>query len=113
MHSWGTSPQSSNIRSGFAQTRRSRLARGNMDDSEALKRRIQELDHELVTARQKIAELERTRSTAGADEFNVPISEFEETLRRLVQRTAMIVQAEKCVIMVRDRETGDLVARSP
>jgi two-component system phosphate regulon sensor histidine kinase PhoR len=25
----------------------------------------------------------------------------------------MIVQAEKCVIMVRDRETGDLVARSP
>jgi two-component system phosphate regulon sensor histidine kinase PhoR len=34
-------------------------------------------------------------------------------MRRLVQRTAMFVQAEKCVIMVRDRESGDLVARLP
>jgi len=84
-----------------------------MDESEALKRRIQGLEQELVAAKQKIAELERTKSATVADEFNVPISEFEETLRRLVQRTAMIVQAEKCVIMVRDRETGDLVARSP
>ena len=79
----------------------------------ALKRRIQGLEQELTAAKQKIADMERTKSAAGADEFNVPISEFEETLRRLVQRTAMIVQAEKCVIMVRDRETGDLVARSP
>ncbi|HLV81856.1 MAG TPA: ATP-binding protein, partial [Chthonomonadaceae bacterium] len=46
-------------------------------------------------------------------DLTVPITEFEETLRRLVQRTAMIVQAEKCVIMVRDKETGELVARAP
>jgi signal transduction histidine kinase len=83
------------------------------DDLGALTRRNQQLEQELITSKQKIAELERSRATAVGDEINVPISEFEETLRRLVQRTAMIVQAEKCVIMVRDRETGDLVARSP
>jgi signal transduction histidine kinase len=84
-----------------------------MDDLDALRRRNQQLEEELAAARQKINDLERSKSTAVGDEINVPISEFEETLRRLVQRTAMIVQAEKCVIMVRDRETGDLVARSP
>ena len=84
-----------------------------MDDIDALRRRNQQLEEDLTAAKQKIAELERSKVSAVGDEINVPISEFEETLRRLVQRTAMIVQAEKCVIMVRDRETGDLVARSP
>ncbi len=84
-----------------------------MEDTDALQQRIKQLTDELATAKQKIADLERAKSAAVGDEINVPISEFEETLRRLVQRTAMIVQAEKCVIMVRDRETGDLVARSP
>src|SRR5881397_730170 len=84
-----------------------------MNDTEALRRRIKQLTEDLAAAKQRIAELERIKETATGEEINVPISEFEETLRRLVQRTAMIVQAEKCVIMVRDRETGDLVARSP
>src|ERR1051326_5505475 len=57
--------------------------------------------------------MERAKNGASGDDMAVPISEFEETLRRLVQRTAMIVQAEKCVIMVRDRDTGDLIARAP
>src|SRR5947207_1237778 len=90
-----------------------RLAQGTMDDKEALVRRNEQLEADLTATKQKLAELERARATAVGDEINVPISEFEETLRRLVQRTAMIVQAEKCVIMVRGRETGDLVARSP
>src|SRR5207253_2588267 len=43
----------------------------------------------------------------------VAISEFEDTLKRLVQRVAMILQAEKCAILTRDKDTGDLIARSP
>ena len=96
-----------------AQEGNSRLAQGTTEDTEALQQRINELTGELNVANQKISALEQAKSSSPVEEINVPISEFEETLRRLVQRTAMIVQAEKCVIMVRDRETGDLVARSP
>lgn len=85
------------------------------DGFEVLRQQIQQLKKELADVKQKNAELERAKNSASADvgELPVAISEFEETLRRLVQRTAMIVQAEKCVIMARDRETGDLAARSP
>jgi signal transduction histidine kinase len=85
------------------------------DGFDVLRQQIQQLKKELAEARQKIAELERAKNSAPGDvgELPVAISEYEETLRRLVQRTAMIVQAEKCVIVVRDRETGDLMARAP
>jgi PAS domain S-box-containing protein len=74
------------------------------------------LQKELAEERRKTTDAERLKgSAASAEVAELPsaISEYEETLRRLVQRTAMIVQAEKCLIMVRDRETGDLFARSP
>src|SRR5579862_7684053 len=83
---------------------------------EALRARSETLRHELVAEQRKSAELDRARAGVAAVEVaELPsaISEFEETLRRLVQRTAMFVQAEKCVIMVLDRDTGDLIARSP
>lgn len=85
------------------------------DGFEVLRQQIQQLKKELAEVKQRNAELERARTGAAPEmgELPVAISEFEETLRRLVQRTAMIVQAEKCVIMVRDRETGDLMARAP
>jgi signal transduction histidine kinase len=85
----------------------------SINDLDALKARIAELEQELGEVKQKNLDLERSRSGAATEDLSVPINEFEETLRRLVQRTAMIVQAEKCVIMVRDRETGDLIARAP
>ena len=85
-----------------------------MEDIEELRRRLQSLEKELTGVKQRNVELERAKAAPGSgEEMVIPVSEFEETLRRLVQRTAMIVQAEKCVIMVRDRETDDLVARSP
>ena len=85
-----------------------------MEDIEELRRKLQSLEKELTGVRQRNAELERVKGVpVPGEEMVIPVSEFEETLRRLVQRTAMIVQAEKCVIMVRDRETDDLVARSP
>ncbi len=86
-----------------------------IDEVVPLRQRILALEADLAAARQKIAELEQARGNAaeGVGDPGVPISEFEETLKRLVQRIAMILQAEKCVIMIRDRETGDLFARSP
>jgi len=42
-----------------------------------------------------------------------PIQEGDVTLRRLVQRIAMILQAEKIVIMFFDRERGELLAIPP
>ena len=42
-----------------------------------------------------------------------PIQEGDVTLRRLVQRIAMILQAEKIVIMFFDRESGELVGIPP
>ncbi|MCW5936639.1 MAG: GAF domain-containing protein [Fimbriimonadaceae bacterium] len=42
-----------------------------------------------------------------------PIQEGDVTLRRLVQRIAMILQAEKIVIMFYDRELGELIGIPP
>jgi two-component system phosphate regulon sensor histidine kinase PhoR len=85
-----------------------------MDDLESLRAKVRRLEREITDLRRKNADL-ASRNGGGGDVSDLPVSinEFEETLRRLVQRTAMIVQAEKCIIMVRDRETGDLFARSP
>lgn len=85
------------------------------ENDDELRKQVASLQHELAELKQKHSTLENARNGNVADNTDLPvaISEFEETLRRLVQRTAMIVQSEKCVIMVRDRESGDLVARSP
>lgn len=91
------------------------------DEFELLRQQIQQLKHELDSAKQHNAELEQkaksgTASSAPSEINELPavaVSEIDETLRRLVQRTAMIVQSEKCVIIVRDRDTGGLAARNP
>jgi signal transduction histidine kinase len=41
------------------------------------------------------------------------LSEFEETLKRLVDRIARILQAEKCVFMLHDPAAGTLYATEP
>jgi two-component system phosphate regulon sensor histidine kinase PhoR len=84
------------------------------DDYEELKRRLE-------AALQKIRELEAdrnipaqsVRTSAEANLEVTPISEADVTLRRLVQRIAMILQAEKIVIMFYDREKGELVGIPP
>ena len=40
-------------------------------------------------------------------------SELEQTLQRLMRRVSMLVQAEKCVFLLHDRERQELVARPP
>ena len=90
------------------------------DEFELLRQQIQQLKQELDVAKQQNTELEQKAkggtnpaTPSEVNELPVAVSEIDDTLRRLVQRTAMIVQAEKCVILVRDRDTGGLAARSP
>ena len=40
-------------------------------------------------------------------------AELEQTLQRLMRRVSMLVQAEKCVFLLHDRERHELVARPP
>ena len=42
-----------------------------------------------------------------------PLMEFEETLKRLVDRIAKILQAEKCVFLLHDPVAGTLYATHP
>jgi two-component system phosphate regulon sensor histidine kinase PhoR len=82
---------------------------------------VEELKRQLSAALQRIRELEAdrnipaqgVRTTAEATLDVTPISEADVTLRRLVQRIAMILQAEKIVIMFFDREKGELIGIPP
>jgi|YelNatPaOPRAMG01_1025707.scaffolds.fasta_scaffold14734_4 PAS domain S-box-containing protein len=83
------------------------------DDREALRLRISQLEQELANRNQEIARLQRGIKASEVTETQVGITEFEDTLKRLVQRVSMILQAEKCVIMILDKEKGELVGRAP
>jgi two-component system phosphate regulon sensor histidine kinase PhoR len=92
----------------------------SLDDLNALRERTGELEREIATLKQElaarneeIARLQRGIKASEAAEPAAPVTEFEDTLKRLVQRVAMILQAEKCAIMILDKETGDLVGRTP
>lgn len=79
----------------------------------ALQSRIETLERELAAARAEIVRLQQGIKASEVTEGQISITEYEETLKRLVQRVAMILQAEKCAIMILDKETGELVARAP
>lgn len=82
---------------------------------------FEQLRRELEAARQRIKELEtelnkpsQTARPGDSSTMEVaPINEADVTLRRLVQRIAMILQAEKIVIMFYDREAGELIGIPP
>lgn len=91
-------------------------------------RRIEQLEEQLSGALRRSDELEmrlrqfeaNQNTPAHAATGNVvesadvaPINEADVTLRRLVQRIAMILQAEKIVIMFHDRDSGELVGIPP
>lgn len=83
------------------------------------------LKQQLEDAQKRIAELESSSPTTEATALQsqrasvdssmdvAPINEADITLRRLVQRIAMILQAEKIVIMFYDRERGELIGIPP
>src|SRR5437763_12117726 len=81
-----------------------------VDETESLREQITQLEREVAAKNQEITQLRRTTEVA---ETPVALNEFEDTLKRLVQRIAMILQAEKCAVMILDKETGELVAKGP
>src|SRR5262249_55534524 len=83
------------------------------DDRDDLRDQIARLKQELEAKNREIAQLQRASRASEVAEAPVALNEFEDTLRRLVQKIAMILQAEKCAIMILDKDTGDLVGRAP
>jgi two-component system phosphate regulon sensor histidine kinase PhoR len=83
--------------------------------------RVQELEAQQASALAHIKRLEGdlakaaqpVRAAAEPSLDVAPINEADVTLRRLVQRIAMILQAEKIVIMFYDREQGELIGIPP
>ncbi len=79
-----------------------------------------ELLRQLEEAQTRIQELEGRLSSESRQHARnegqievTPINEADVTLRRLVQRIAMILQAEKIAIMFYDRERGELIGIPP
>jgi len=81
-----------------------------MSDDAALLARVEELQRELEESKQSVAALRKpTRNlnrefAAPLKPVSPPITEIEETLRRLVAKIAAILQAEKCVFMLLTRK---------
>lgn len=84
---------------------------------EELRQKIQELQTALAEREKEIEELKSQRITArpiaDAAVEAAPITELDTTLRRLVHRIAMILQADKVVMMFFDREAGELIGIPP
>lgn len=99
---------------------------GGQDELSLLRSDLARLREELEASKRRVVELEqrsdRTQSTdytlprpTGLDTGMdiAPIQEGDVTLRRLVQRIAMILQAEKIAIMFYDPERGELLGIPP
>jgi two-component system phosphate regulon sensor histidine kinase PhoR len=84
----------------------------------------QNIEQEIQNLQQQIRGLETSRrdlesrlsATTSATEVAPPITtqaELQTTLHAFVKKVAMILQAEKCVVMLFDPETGELMAQRP
>jgi two-component system phosphate regulon sensor histidine kinase PhoR len=97
------------------------LNNGSQDRIRELESLVESLNSKLTEREARINELERQGSEnaprpASSNEITAPeapINEADVTLRRLVQRIAMILQAEKIAIMFFDREIGELIGIPP
>lgn len=86
-------------------------------ENKTLKEELEHLRAQLEKSRapERPQRISETPPTA-VEEAPAPITTMEElrdTLKRLVTKIAMILQAEKCVIKLYDKETGELVAQPP
>lgn len=92
---------------------------GEQDDLQKFRDENERLRKQVTTLESRISELETDRNLpttnrSGSDSGEMaPINEADVTLRRLVQRIAMILQSEKIVIMFYDRELGELIGIPP
>ncbi len=85
-------------------------------------RQDDEIRAELERLRKQIGELQEAKreleaqlqdTSSGAPAPITTSAELEATLRWFLRRVAMILQAEKAVIMLYDQETGELVSQWP
>lgn len=91
------------------------------DEFELLRRQLEEARQQLEVLQNQNQELKgrlqgdggSARGGMDAADPVAPLNEADVTLRRLVQRIAMILQAEKIVIMFHDRERGELIGIPP
>lgn len=90
------------------------------EELDILKLRVEALEKELEEKNVAVAALERANRQleekvrdSEVTEGPASLTELEETLKRLVFRVAMILQAEKCVFMLFDKDTGELQATKP
>ncbi len=80
-----------------------------------------DLQAELQRLRADIARLEQARreleaqlaTSAGPAAPITTSAELQATLRRFLKQVGLILQAEKCVVMLYDEESGELAAHSP
>jgi PAS domain S-box-containing protein len=81
---------------------------------ERLQKEIQEKDVAIAALEQATRRLEERLKEAEARAAGPTTpSEVEETLKKMVYRIASMLQAEKCVFMLYDEETGELQATKP
>lgn len=75
----------------------------------------EELLEELEAARRHVRELERQLAEfADIDgPATTPAAALHKTLARVLKKACMILQAEKSVLLIYNRETGELAAQSP
>ncbi|HVK05003.1 MAG TPA: ATP-binding protein [Armatimonadaceae bacterium] len=95
----------------------------SFDDSnvESLRERLRAIEAQLADRNNHVARLERAikemeQKVKEASETQQPaseISEMEETLKRMVMRVAMILQASKCMFMIYDADNRELFAETP
>jgi len=81
---------------------------------EALEKRLAERDVAISALEQANKRLEdRIKETESQGPGATSLSELEEMIKRLMVRTSMLLQGEKCVFMLYDEDDGELVAAKP
>jgi PAS domain S-box-containing protein len=84
-----------------------------LEKLQGLEKQLEEKEALIRELQAKVAAGPAARPTAETSGDIAPISELDTTLRRLVQRIAMILQAEKVVMMFFDRESSELTGIPP
>lgn len=92
----------------------------NTQDTELLQKRLEALQREIDEKNVAVTALERANKqleekvrASEVTEGPASLTELEETLKRLVFRIAMILQADKCVFMLFEKDNGELAAAKP
>jgi len=87
------------------------------DHTPASSPELEQLRAQLATLQEEKKQLEqRLSTTSSAAEVAPPVTtadELEATLRLFVKKVAMILQAERCLIMLLDAEAGELYGQRP